>query len=261
MHLLGDDQKRGNKNRTKPERFFKRINTAILAVQLACFLVVLSQVTIAGSKTFTTNFWFPQDFKLITTLDQKTVNCSFNSLEKFGGFSRVNVTIDYKNQADFFVELSSFSRQAIIVNGVTIGVGGVNKLMFDLNIFHSRYHNLYFHKEIVSTVEILLLVYSIYLCTQADGRGDLLRRYLRSCTVDQETSLPYTVPYVAFYFSLSFTLFFHAITLLFLLKNTMKKEYPSETAMPDGIHGQPFEGPPAKTVRADGQILMSDASF
>lgn len=225
MHLLGDDQRRHRKNRSGSEKFFKRANTFIVAIQLACFLISISRISIAANKTFKGSMFFPKDFELEKVIANKTgnVNCSSSFNEQFFGFDEVNLTVTSKNRGYFFANLAYRLRYVVGANAATIVLGGANKLIMDFNKMEFVYHQLVFHKEIITLLEICLLAFNVYQLGVCEMWGSILRDFLESCGVDSETSIPYVVPLIEMYFSCIFALCCHTVTLIIHCVNASKK--------------------------------------
>lgn len=223
MHLVGDDQRRHRKDRTSAEKFFKRANTFIVAIQLACFLIAISQISIAANKTFKGSMFFPRKFELERILDNKTGNCSLTIVDTYFSMRNVNVTVHTNNRGYFFARLAYGLRTVIGVNAATIVVGGANKLIMDLNKYEFHYHQLVIHKEVLTTIEIVLLCYNLYVLADTEMWASILRAFLDHCGVEADTSVPYVVPVFALYFAVSFALFCHVLTFVIHVVNATKK--------------------------------------
>lgn len=223
MHLVGDEQKRKPKERTKGERLFKRANSVVMAVQLTCLLIVLSQVTIAVPKTFGSSrtIWMSNSFQFEDIIAAKITNCTWSWVGSFRGFPEQNLTLTVSNAALPFADLAAKARWAIIVNAIGLVVGAVNKLLFDLNLFSFVVGRVVFHKSILSFIEVVLLAMGIQACTQVDAVATILRGYLDHCDVRSQSSLPYTAPFIALYVANAFTLFMHFVTLVILFVNAL----------------------------------------
>lgn len=223
MHILADDQKRGRKNRTGAERILKRLNSVVLVAQLGCLLVTISYASIAAGKTFKSSLWFPQEYELETVLELKTKNCTYNEIGSHFGFGEVNTTITHANQGLFMAEAAELLRATLVVNGVAVVLGSVNKLLFDLNVFDFRYRHLVLHKELISVLELGLLIWSLVSAIEAEAPAKLMRNYLKHCGVSARSSIFYVPPFAWLYTSISLTLFIHLVTICLHLRNALKK--------------------------------------
>lgn len=231
MHLVGDDQKRPNKQRTTGERYFKRLNNILMATQFACYLIVFSSVVIAMRKTIgldSTTLDTQFSFRLTKFLASKTANCSFSTIQDVDGSTGVPFVINSRNQAELFVELMSRINFCLGINGMVIIVGAINKLFFDLNKFHVRIRHLYFHKDVVTTTEILLLAVCYKAAVSLEPRAALLRQYLQFCGIRSQSSIPFTVPFTPIYVSLAFTIGLHFLSVLIFLSNTLRSDFGDE---------------------------------
>jgi hypothetical protein len=237
MQLLGDHQRLPNKQRTKIEKSFKWINSIVMAVQFACFLIDLSRISIAAPKTFEEGdiIWVRRSFALDQIIATKTATCynetgGYNFTGNVWGYSNVPLQLNSLTQNMLFAELSELMRFAVIVNAAALVVGFFNKFMYDANVYEWRWKQLFIHKDVVTFVEIILLCVSIQRCAACDVIAPILREWLQACGVHSENSLPYVAPLIAMYVANGFTLLMHLVTLLILLKNSLGDKPPEPTA-------------------------------
>lgn len=225
MFVVGEDQKRPDKGRTKSETAFKYLNNCVLLVQLATFLTVATLCTIAAGKTFEdTNFWFGgQQLKLAETIDAKTINCTGNVSVAYGGWNAYDQVI---SRDDFLYRLAYFTGQmrfTLICNGIALGIGAFNKVLMEMNIMEFRYKSLIIRKEIVTTVEIMILCLCIFLQSQVELDASVLRDYWKDCGLTAETALPFQPPLIALYLGLIWTLIVHVLSWIMLGYHTCTK--------------------------------------
>ena len=221
MHLVGDDQRRHRKGRSSSEKFFKRANMLILAVQLACFLITLSLVLIAAGRTYEGSFIFPSDYLLAEVLDAKTRNCSFNASLTVEGYPNVPITLNYNNQGRIFTETASEIRFAFAVYIAALALGAANKLVFDVNKYSLAIRHLVIHKEILTSIELILLGFTYQQCFRCEGRSSLLVAYLHHCGVTETVTMYHQVPFVALYVGNSVVIFFHLVSFVILIYNSL----------------------------------------
>ncbi|MBT4758308.1 MAG: hypothetical protein HOO08_07945, partial [Opitutae bacterium] len=53
-------------------------------------------------------------------------------------------------------------RTAFVVYGITLATSACTKLLFDVNFFFLRYRHFVFHKEILTTLEVIFLLGTYY---------------------------------------------------------------------------------------------------
>jgi hypothetical protein len=231
MQLLGDHQRLPNKQRTGAEKMFKKLNSVILAIQLACLLIDVSRVTVAADKTFTRDMWLPHDYELMPVLQSKTANCTYDHVGTVRGYANMPITIDATNQGYLLANLAADARWAMIVAGIALVLGAINKGLFDLNIYEFKYKQLVFHKELLTLAEFMVLCLTIQACAEVDASGSTLRDYLEHCDVQSASSLPFATPLIALYVGASVVLFIHVVTALIHLRNTLSDTQPGPAAV------------------------------
>ena len=228
MQLLGDHQRLPTKQRTGLEKAFKQINTIVLAVQLACILVDLSNVIISADKTFTGSMWVPEPFGLESVLHHKTANCSYVVTERVRGFADTTINITAANHARLFADVAINARFTLIIAMVAFVVGVVNKFLYDFNIFEFKFGRVIFHKEIVTLAELMLLCMTFNGASNTEVAAALVRKYLeKGCGVVGHGTLPFASPFVAIYVSTAFVLLIHFITFLLHLRFTLNDKQPN----------------------------------
>lgn len=222
MHCVGDEQRRPNKNRTQPEKVFKRLNSLISAVQFAGVLIVASQILIAVPKTISSDFILPGDFALEFALDRRTQNCSLLRQQTYYGFPGLKLNISVATRDFYFADFIGDLRIAIFVYAVAVAVGVVNKLLFDVNFFELIIsHYIVIHKDLLTAAEWALMALSYWYASGADETGLLLQDYLRQCGVRASSTLPFVSPLLAIYLTGAVALGAHVVTVMILLHNAV----------------------------------------
>ena len=222
MHIVPEDQKRPNKGRTGVERMFRRLNDLVMAVQLICWLIYTASVTLRSGKTLGTDMWAPSGFSLSPVLEYKLANCSYTTSVDLYAFTGLNITLTRNNSAEIWADFAGQLRLIVVISAVALTIGAVNKLLFNLNKFHWRYHNLYLHKDIVSAAEFVFLAYQVFLLATIQPLAALLQNYLRFCGAKQSNYLPFvssTPLWVAFAVAAGI----HFLSLCCLLWNALPK--------------------------------------
>lgn len=230
MHLLGDHQRLPRKQRTAVEKFFKKFNTLVLAVQLACFLIDVARVSTANPKTFESSIWSRSRFELHPILEARTSNCSgYTHTQTYLSYPDTTVVISHDNHGIFFARLAADMRWAIIVNAIAFVIGFLNKLAFDLNYYEFSpkfFGAAVLHKEVITVAELLLLAVTIQACDATSNSAAALRSYLRHCGVTGSGTLPFQAPLVAIIVGTGFALFIHVVCMFIHLRMTFTDRQP-----------------------------------
>jgi hypothetical protein len=224
MHIVPEDQKRPKKGRTAAERVFRRVNDITMLVQLVCWLYYTSTLTRRGATTMATDLWagFPS-FVLSPVLEYKLTNCSFTTVASIYAFSDMNMTLNKANSTELIADLIGHMRLIVIISAFAMLVGGLNKLLFSLNVFHWRYHHLYLHKDILTAVEVVMLGYQMMLLITVEPQKELIGNFFRYCGVKQSNYLPF-LSSASLWVFFGVTVGVHAFSILFHLLYALPKD-------------------------------------
>src|SRR5688572_11249099 len=86
MHLISELHRQPRKNRSRVERAFRYLYTALTAAQIGCFLVLVMQQSNASTKTFTSGIWFPASSELEFVMRTKLANCTYSASTTKAGY-------------------------------------------------------------------------------------------------------------------------------------------------------------------------------
>lgn len=211
MHILSIDQRSPRKKRTVAEKVFIRINTIVLACQLATIAIGAGLLANAAAKSMYNSFWSHSDLSLNPSY--LFYNCSQTYTTSNSLFNSYTVNVDRFN-IQFFVSRAAYNlRRVIGLYAALIGVGALNKLFFDLNIHHVQFFTLHFRKDILSTVEVCLLILTFIQTKFLERENKMIDDYVKFCPsmqiinggTDVANLFQTQVPLIAFYVGLAVT--------------------------------------------------------
>jgi hypothetical protein len=191
MHVVGELQRRPSKKRHATEKLMGSLYDVALVVKYVTFLILISTTTIAAKRTFDDGFWNPGSYRLATTLNYKFSSCEYSTVRHFYAFHNVSMTLTRNNNAELMTDYAGQLRTLIILTGLTLVLGAVNREIFRNNRFFIRYRHLYFHKDVVTTVEVLLLSWIFYIAFHLTEQQTLLQDYFHACRLQRATYLPF----------------------------------------------------------------------
>ena len=222
MHILGADQRRPRKDRSNAEKALQRLNTIVVAIQLACLLIVVAQLSMAAGKSFNSNFFGLSQYSVS---DKALLNttCELVTTTTSNQFSSYGIVLSYLNIPWMLSKNVNDVRTCLAANAVLIAIGAINKLFFDFNAHQFRYHHLIFRKEVFTVWEMLALVVSFVTTKSVERNGNLIAQYLVECGNSNGNAYVYISPFVPIYISLSILTAAHFVTILLALKNMLKK--------------------------------------
>jgi hypothetical protein len=211
MHILGVDQRSHRKKRTIAEKVFIRINTIVLACQLATLAIGIGLLANAAAKSMSNSFWTQSELHLSPSY--LFYNCSQTYTTSNSLFNSYTVNVDRFN-IQFFVSRAAYNlRRVIGLYAALIGVGALNKLFFDINIHYVQVLTLHFRKDILSTVEVCLLIITFIQTKFVERENKIIDDYVHFCPsmqiveggTDASNLFQAQVPMVAFYVGLAVT--------------------------------------------------------
>ena len=223
MHLLGDIQKRHRKGRTAAEKIFKAVNSLIIAVQFAGLIITGTYACILSTKTFTHNMFYPGKVELSSLLTYKLQNCTQPIVYNFEAVGDFNLVLDSNLVLEFLAQHSYYATLAIFFTLLSVVVGALNKVIFDMNIYSVRYRNLVFRKSTVTAIEFVLIAIGLTNCILATYDAPMLQDYFQHCGIRTRNLLPYASPLTGLFVAHSVVMFGHLVTFIILIKNGMAK--------------------------------------
>jgi hypothetical protein len=225
MHIRGVDQRAHRKHRTRPEKVLQRVNTIVVAIQLACFLIVIAQMGIATSHSMSNNFFTFSSLHLSQGFAHG--NCSVAILTGNLGFNNFLTTISTDN-VQFIVTRAVYDiRRSFAMYCTALGIGALNKLFFDVNIHSLTYHHLRFRKEVLTVLELFCWVLALVALVGTQRDNSMLQTFSDVCGDGSGNEFQYYSPYYSMYVGVAVTLFVHFITMLMGLK-IMTKKHPKD---------------------------------
>ena len=219
MHVVGEAQRRPKSKRHISEKVMAKVYVILFLVKYITFLITLVTINIAADKTFGVSFWLPKGYSLSTILTAKLSACEV-PMQRDGwyAFDNVSMTITSENNVELFTDFGGQLRTGIIFAGVSIVLGALNMRLFQENIYVLRWRNVFLHKDVITTLEAVLLSLTFYTFYHAEDQGAVLRAYLRACEVHRESYLPF-VEFTALYVFIGVGAGGYALGWLILLYN------------------------------------------
>jgi hypothetical protein len=238
MHVVGEAQRRPKAKRHISEKVMAKLYLILFLVKYITFLITLVTINIAADKTFGVSFWLPDGYSLSTILTAKLTDCGNDSTTTtrngWYAFNNVTMTIDAGNNVELFTDFGGQLRTGIIFAAVSIVLGAINMRMFQENIFVLRWRNVFLHKDVLMTLDAVMLSLTFYTFYHAEDQGAVLRAYFRACNIRREVYLPY-VDFTSLYVFVGAGAGGMALGCLVLLYNVMAQPHrkgrpPSEAA-------------------------------
>lgn len=237
----------------KIEKIFRIVNKALWAVQLSLAMIGIVLLVLAAEDMFTES---PLAAGASLSLNSKYTsvfnNCSSTSTTDTYLLKSVPFTIDGGNVRFLLGLYSSKVIAAIVLAAVSVAVSLCNRILYDLNVFFFRYKFLIIRKDILSTVDIILLCGSIAANSIAHDFAAPLRNHVEHCTskfnagIIASSSSPstpqistggarsYLAPenFIPMYLAACFSLLLYVIEFILLIKFTIIDS--EVTAPPEG---------------------------
>jgi hypothetical protein len=255
MHILGPDQRRPRKDRSTAEKAFQRLNTIVVAVQLACLLIVVAQITMNSGKTFNSNFFGVSEYQV---LDPALLNttCVLESVTSGSQFTDYKLVLSYKNIPWMLSKNVNDVRTCIAANSVLIVLGAINKLFFDFNAHEFRYHHFVFRKEVLTVWEMLALIVSYVTTKSIERNASIISRYLIACGNNNGNAYVSNIPFVPIFISLAIVTFVHFVSILIALKNMLRRHPKDDMVREVDEFGEDVEseGPEAANFEFEPEV-------
>ncbi|CAJ1024952.1 hypothetical protein NXY56_002802 [Leishmania guyanensis] len=210
MHIYSKDQQAFHLQRTAAEKWWSRMNTFIVVVQLACFLSVIIRTVSAASNSMTNNFFVNSILSL--TPPYIVDGCVFNVTRRHAFFNNVQFSMS-KDNIGYFVSRGVLNiRYLIALAGVHVVVSATNRLLFETNTHEIRYHFVIFRKDMLTTWEILLMVLAFVVTLGITEENRIMTNYITFCSKQRTVSnsfyhsvQPYTELIVSYIVSIAAT--------------------------------------------------------
>ncbi|CAD2221105.1 hypothetical protein, conserved [Angomonas deanei] len=233
MHLYSKDQQAFHLTRTRAEKWFTRVNTLLVAVQLACWLCAIIRTASNGSNSMRNSLFVQSDLQLREVY--LTANCSYNVTRTHAFFNNVTFTMSPDN-IEYFVSRGVLNiRYLMAITGVYLVVSAWNRVWFETNTHEIRYHFVIFRKDMVSTWEILLLVMGLVITFGVAEENKIMGDYLEYCNGQlyqgvYSSVLPYVELYVSYFISVAVTVINILVACANMIKHNPRKKLLKEDA-------------------------------
>lgn len=191
MHVVGELQRRPSKKRHATEKFMGTLYDIAVIIKYVTFLILVSTTTIAAKRTFDDGYWNPGSYQLSAILRYKFHACTYTTVRNFYAFNNVSMTLTSENNSELMTDYAGQLRTLIILTGLTLVLGAVNREIYRNNRFFLRWRHMYFHKDVVTTVEVLLLSWIFYIAFHLTEQQTVLQDYFHACNLQRTTYLPF----------------------------------------------------------------------
>ncbi|KAG5479882.1 hypothetical protein LSCM4_05890 [Leishmania orientalis] len=223
MHIYSKDQQAFHLQRTLSEKWWSRVNTFIVVVQLACFLSVIVRTATGASNSMTNNFFTQSVLSL--KAPYLVDGCVFNVTRRHAFFNNVHYVMSREN-VGYFVSRGALNiRFLIAITGVHAVLSATNRLWFETNTHEIRYHFVIFRKDMVTTWEILLMVLGFVVTLGLVEENRIMTEYINFCSSNAGSSVLYNSvqPYTELMVSYIISMVATVINGAFAVWNLSKK--------------------------------------
>lgn len=223
MQLVSHYLQRPAKRRLPSEKNIIPFFDLCVVVQ-ATAIIVHSVVLVNSSKqTLSSGILGGDSLVVQEYLTYKLESCELNVTQSLDAFRSVSVNLTGENFFPLLADFIALMRLGMIIGIITVIIGAFNRLLVELNTFVLfSYRNLVIWKDIVSAVELLLLVILFVIAALADSPRRLLAEFFMSCGVKSRVSLPF-VTVTPLYVCAGVGFFAYAVSFAFYLYHTLPK--------------------------------------
>lgn len=179
MHLYSRDQQAFHITRTEGERWFSRLNTLVIGMNIVCFFTAFIRLSSTNADTMRNSFFTVSDLQLAPIY--YIPNCTYAVTETRSVFIEVTYNITPDN-IEYFVSRNVLQvRFLLAVAGVLAAVSLANRCCFEFNIHELRYNFVVFQKDVLTVLEILLLCLGGVTVTSVNPMNRHIYNYLLQC--------------------------------------------------------------------------------
>lgn len=237
MHVLSPEQRLPGKKRSKAEKVFQRVNTIVVAAQLATLIVLIGLVAVAAPKSMKNNLFVNSELQLVNNYYYP--DCEKTYTTSNGLFNNYPFTVSVRNIA-YLVTRSVYNmKRCWAIYAAYIGIGMINKLLFDLNIHHVTIGYLQLRKDVISIMEIIFLILSFVTTKMLERENEILQDYVSGCyqqTYNKDfdkSYFQYSSPFIAFYVGLAISAALTFFALLVGFVSMWSLEPPQASSAPE----------------------------
>ncbi|CCW70374.1 unnamed protein product [Phytomonas sp. Hart1] len=186
MFIYGRDQQAFHLQRTEVEKWFSRLNIILLAVQVICFFASIIRFGIYSTHFMYNSVFTKSELRLIYDILDPT--CVYPVKTSLGIFRNLEYNLSMKN-VEYIVDRNMLDMRYIwAVTGLCLGFSIINFIWYEVNSHEVRYHFVVFHKDMIMTWEVVLLVLGMVLTFSVSQQNQLLNEYIMHCINPSPTS-------------------------------------------------------------------------
>ncbi|CCW62926.1 unnamed protein product [Phytomonas sp. EM1] len=179
MFIYGKDQQAFHLERTQAEKWFSRVNIILLAIQLICFISSLVRFGIYSSNIISNSFFFRAQLRINYDILDK--DCVFHVKESLGVFRNLEYDVSVKNLGYIIDRNALDLRYLWAVTGLCFFLSVINFVWYEVNAHEVRYHFVVFHKDMITTWQVILLVIGIIFTFPVQRQNKLLDEFYLHC--------------------------------------------------------------------------------
>lgn len=225
MHIYSRDQQVYNFQRTEGEKWFSRLNTLVVGLNIACFLAAMVRLAAGGSNSMSNSIFSRSPIRLSPLYTKE--GCNYTGYNTAGAYQHVLYDITPANIEYFVSSHVSQIRMLLVFAGLQAVLSLINRTFFELNIHELRYNFLSFKKDMLMVWEIIFMCIGAYLSLEVDGLNNIIINYLSSCSEAQALRVYNTVlPLIELQLSLFATICITGFNMFAALVNLVGKPNP-----------------------------------
>eukprot|EP00796_Vickermania_ingenoplastis_P010093 gene10093-7062_t len=179
MHIYSRDQQAFHLKRTELERWFSRLNTLVIGMNVVCFITSVIRLGTGASNTMTNSFFSYSALNL--SPEYLVEGCTFQVTQSKSAFQDVTYVMRPENIAYFVSRHVLQVRFLLAVAGCHAAISLANRCCFEFNIHELRYNFVVFKKDVLTMWEILLLVMGCFLVLNINQENRHILDYLMHC--------------------------------------------------------------------------------
>lgn len=226
MHIYSRDQQAFHLSRTEMEKWFSRLNTLIVGMNVICFITAIVRIGSAATNSMVNSFFGYSTLELspVYTLE----GCNYTVSETHGGvFGSVTYEMNPNNIGYFVSRHVLQVRYMLAVTGVQAAVSVANRACFEFNVHELRYNFVVFKKDMLTIWELMLLSVGAVLVLSVNTENTHILNYLIKCNGNVLLKTYNTVvPSVELEISIFGTLAVYAINVVVAAYNMLSKPNP-----------------------------------
>lgn len=248
--------------RTEGEKWFSRLNTLVVGLNLACFLAAMIRFGSGGSNSMSNSIFSRSPLALSPLYMKET--CHYEGYANVGVFQQVVYDITPENIEYYVSTHIAQIRFLLAIAGVQVVLSLLNRTFFELNIHELRYNFLSFKKDMLTVWELIFLCFGAYLSLYVDELNNIILNYLSSCSEARSLKiynnvLPLIEIQLSFFGTICITFFNGFVALVNLVgkPNPLRELQKKDAAMRQSLETSSAAVPPQEVGGGAGDMESS----